>query len=58
MLVPGARPKNPDPRTTNDKFMIYLELNDEQAPKAETILRAAGASEINHKGIITEKLAY
>ena len=58
MLVPGAKAKNPDPRTTNDKFMIYLELNDEQAHKAETLMREAGASEINHKGIITEKLAY
>ena len=58
MLVPGARAKNPDPRTTNDKFMIYLELNDEQAPKAEALLREAGASEINHKGTITEKLPY
>ena len=58
MLVPGARAKNPDHRTTNDKFMIYLELNDEQAPKADAILRAAGASEVNYKGTVTEKLAY
>lgn len=54
-LVPGAKAKNPDPRTTDDKFMIYLELNDEQATDAEGILRTTGASEVNHKGIITEK---
>ncbi len=58
MLVPGAKAKNPDPRTTNDKFMIYLELNDEQATTADGILRAAGASEVNYKGTITETLAY
>ena len=54
-LVPGAKAKNPDPRTTDDKFMIYLELNDEQATKAESILKTTGASEVNHKGVITEK---
>lgn len=54
-LVPGAKAKNPDPRTTDDKFMIYLELNDEQASKAEAILKTTGASEVNHKGVITEK---
>jgi hypothetical protein len=35
--------------------MIYLELNDEQATAAEGILRTTGASEVNHKGTITEK---
>ncbi|MCD6067077.1 MAG: quinol:cytochrome c oxidoreductase rane protein [Bacteroidetes bacterium] len=54
-LVPGAKAKNPDPRTTDDKFMIYLELNDEQSTKAGEILRLTGASEVNHKGVITEK---
>jgi len=49
MLVPGARAKNPDPRTTDDKFMIYLDLNDQQAKKAEEILKACGAEEVNHK---------
>lgn len=54
-LVPGAKAKNPDPRTTDDKFMIYLELNEEQSVKAGEILTATGASEVNHKGTITEK---
>lgn len=54
-LVPGAKAKNPDPRTTDDKFMIYLELNEEQSLKASEILSSTGASEVNHKGTITEK---
>ncbi|MBS1645735.1 MAG: DUF3341 domain-containing protein [Bacteroidetes bacterium] len=58
MLIPGARPKNPDPRTTNDKFLIYLELTEDQTSQADGILRSAGASEVNYKGIVTEKLAY
>ena len=49
-LVPGAKAKNPDPRTTDDKFLIYLELNDEQAKKAEEIMKNNGAEEVNHKG--------
>ena len=54
-LVPGAKAKNPDPRTTDDKFMIYLELNNEQASAADTILKQTGASEVNYKGIVEEK---
>lgn len=58
LLIPGARAKNPDPRTTIDKFMIYLELNEEQTLKADAILREAGASEVNYKHVIKEELAY
>lgn len=49
-LLPGVKAKNPDPRTTDDKFLIYLELNDAQLPKAEEILKANGAEEVNRKG--------
>jgi hypothetical protein len=49
-LVPGAKAKNPDPRTTDDKFLIYLELNDEQKVKAEAILKENHAEEVSHKG--------
>jgi hypothetical protein len=48
-LVPGARPKNPDPRTTDDKFLVLLDLNDAQAEKAKNILKENGAEEVNHK---------
>ena len=54
-LVPGAKPKNPDPRTTDDKFMIYLELNDEQTSQADNILKQTGASEVNYKGTVAIK---
>lgn len=57
-LVPGAKAKNPDPRTTDDKFMIYLELNDEQSRKADEILRSTGAEEVNYKGTITIEPKY
>lgn len=49
MLVPGARAKNPDPRTTDDKFLIDLDLNDAQAEKAKSILKENGAEEVNLK---------
>ena len=49
MLVPGARAKNPDPRTTDDKFLVYLDLNDAQAEKAQGILKDNGAEEVSLK---------
>lgn len=57
-LVPGAKAKNPDPRTTDDKFLILLELTDEQAKKAEEILKSNGAEEVNHKGSYVVPAAY
>ncbi len=57
-LVPGVRPKNPDPRTTDDKFLILLELTEEQSKAAEDILKETGAEEINHKGEIYLKAKY
>lgn len=57
-LVPGAKAKNPDPRTTDDKFLIYLELNDEQTKMAEAILKESGAEEINYKETLVIAAAY
>ena len=57
-LVPGAKAKNPDPRPTDDKFVILLELNDAQSKKAEEILKATGAEEVNHKGSYIVEPAY
>ena len=48
-LIPGASPKNPDPRTTDDKFMILLEVNPDQVAAVESALKATGASEVNVK---------
>lgn len=50
--------KNPDPRTTDDKFLIYLELNEEQSKKADEILRSTGAEEVNYKGSYTVEPKY
>lgn len=57
-LIPGTKAKNPDPRTTDNKFLIYLELNDEQSKKAESIMKENGAEEVNHKGSIEVKPKY
>lgn len=43
-IFPGVRPKNPDPRTTDDKFLILIETND--TDKVSRLLRETGASEI------------
>jgi hypothetical protein len=48
-LVPGARAKNPDPRTTDDKFLILLDLKEDQSVKAQQIMREAGAEEVTVK---------
>ena len=52
-LYPGASTKSPDPRTTDDKFLMELivEDNDKEITK---ILKSTGASEINEKNIDDE----
>lgn len=48
-LVPGAKAKNPDPRTTDDKFMMVVETKAENQSNVEALLRTGGASEIHYK---------
>ena len=48
-LVPGAKAKNPDPRTTDDKFMMVVETKEENRATLESLLRSGGASEIHYK---------
>ena len=48
-LVPGASPKNPDPRTTDDKFMMVVETKEENKNNVEALLKSTGASEIHYK---------
>lgn len=43
-LFPGVIPKNPDPRTTDDKFLVLIETND--ADKLSSFLKETGATEI------------
>lgn len=57
-LIPGTKAKNPDPRTTDDKFLILLDLNDEQSQKSQLILRENGAEEVNLKGTYTVEPKY
>lgn len=48
-LVPGAKAKNPDPRTTDDKFLMVIETKEENKSSIEQVLKATGATEIHYK---------
>lgn len=48
-LLPGVTPKNPDPRTTDDKFLMLIEANDADVDKIVGMLKQTGASEVNLK---------
>jgi hypothetical protein len=48
-LIPGARPKNPDPRTTDDKFLMVIETKEENKNTIESVLKSGGAEEIHYK---------
>lgn len=48
-LLPGVTAKNPDPRTTDDKFLMLIETKAENAQKIEDVLKETGASEVNIK---------
>jgi len=43
-ILPGVKPKNPDPRTTDDKFLVWIETNDTDS--VSRLLKETGASEI------------
>ena len=47
-LFPGAKSENPDPRTTDDKFLIEFELEG-STKIVKDLLSKTGASEINEK---------
>ena len=47
-LYPGSGSKSPDPRTTDDKFLMEIEV-DNNEDELKKILRETGASEINEK---------
>jgi hypothetical protein len=47
--VQGAKAKNPDSRTTDDKFLMVIETKEEHKSKIETLLKNGGASEISFK---------
>jgi len=48
-VLPGVSPKNPDPRTTDDRFLILIEAKAEDEAKIVNLLRQSGADEVNVK---------
>lgn len=50
-LYPGAKPQNPDPRTTDDKFMIEINANENQVQKIQQLFVDSGAEEVTMKSI-------
>jgi hypothetical protein len=47
-LYPGATTKSPDPRTTDDKFLMEIIVEGDDK-KMRKLLKETGASEINEK---------
>lgn len=47
-LIPGAKAKNPDPRTTDDKFMMVIETEEASKSTIESILKGS-ATELHYK---------
>ena len=48
-MLPGVKAKNPDPRTTDDKFLMIVETKEENKSNIEALLKNGGASEISYK---------
>lgn len=48
-MLPGAKAKNPDPRTTDDKFLMIVETPEGNKSDMETLLKNGGATEISFK---------
>ncbi|HEU4719104.1 MAG TPA: DUF3341 domain-containing protein [Bacteroidia bacterium] len=46
-LLPGVSPKNPDPRTTDNKFLVLVETTSEDESRIVSMFRETGASEVN-----------
>jgi len=50
-LYPGREPHNPDPRTTDDKFMMQINLDENKVEEEQikSLLQSTGAIEITEK---------
>ena len=46
-ILPGVSPKNPDPRTTDDKFLMQVEAKDGDVNKIVSMMKETGAEEVN-----------
>ncbi len=49
-LFPGSKAVSPDPRTTDDKFLMEIEIEGDTAT-IKKLLKDTGASEINEKNL-------
>jgi hypothetical protein len=45
-ILPGVSPKNPDPRTTDDKFLMQIEAKEGDVQKIVMLIEGTGAEEI------------
>jgi hypothetical protein len=45
-ILPGVSPKNPDPRTTDDKFCVQVEAEPAQVDSVIAKLKESGAEEV------------
>jgi hypothetical protein len=48
-ILPGVSPKNPDPRTTDDMFLMEIEAKPEDEQRIVAMLKDSGAAEVNVK---------
>tara|TARA_B100001250_G_C19778762_1_gene780846 strand:+ start:466 stop:996 length:531 start_codon:yes stop_codon:yes gene_type:complete len=50
-LFPGSQSKSPDPRTTDDKFLmeIHVSEDDKKVKKIKDLIKKTGATEIKEK---------
>tara|TARA_B100000401_G_C52753580_1_gene694466 strand:- start:151 stop:453 length:303 start_codon:yes stop_codon:yes gene_type:complete len=50
-LYPGSSATSPDPRTTDDKFLMEIHINDDakSIKKIKDLMKKTGAEEINEK---------
>ena len=50
-LYPGSNSKSPDPRTTDDKFLmeIHIDEDDKKVKKIKALMKKTGATEIKEK---------
>ena len=45
-ILPGVSPKNPDPRTTDDKFLMQVVAKDGDVDRIVSMMKESGAEEI------------
>jgi len=46
-LLPGVSAKNPDPRTTDDMFLVQMDVSSDDAETVEGVFKDTGADEVN-----------